>query len=243
MNVVYVALALRWVSRFMQLPGSCLWDVFHSRCRLRTGAGELDVKVVPIDPIVLPSGRVVVGDPLVDIYYAEPLARPVQAGRYSVRLATAAGLGGAVASLVRLLPGTPVCWEPTDPERHGVDSGTSGLTDHELQRRVARKSAYWSERHTNRCMDALDADGLWANRRLHRETGGNLLLFRTATGDGYYSSFWGLSENGDALCLVTRYSSRSAAFGPMDSSYRKGTVRGSSAHRTSPWPQCRSHPG
>ena len=116
----------------MQLPGSCLWDVFHSRCRLHTETGEHQVKVVPVDPLVLPSGRVVVGDPLVDIYYAEPLSRGVPAGRYSVRLATAEGFGGVVASLVRLLPGTPVGWEPTDPEHHGVDSGVSGLTDHEL---------------------------------------------------------------------------------------------------------------
>ena len=43
-----------------------------------------------------------------------------------------------------------------------------------------------------------------------------------------------------ALCLVTRYASRNAAFGPMDCSCRKGAVRGSSAHRTRPWPQCRS---
>jgi hypothetical protein len=189
----------------MQLPGSCLWDVFHSRCRLHTETGEHQVKVVPVDPLVLPSGRVVVGDPLVDIYYAEPLSRGVPAGRYSVRLATAEGFGGVVASLVRLLPGTPVGWEPTDPEHHGVDSGVSGLTDHEVGLRVARKSAGWSERYINRCIDALDDDGLWANRRLDRESGGNVLLFHTASGDGHYPSFWGLSESGEALCLVTDF--------------------------------------
>jgi hypothetical protein len=189
----------------MLLPDPCLWDLFHSRCRLRTEAGEREVEVVPIDPIVLASGRVVVGDPIVDIYFAEPLDRRVPAGRYSVRLATASGLGGAVASLVRLRPGTPVRWEPTEPERHGVDSGVSGLMDYELGRWVEKKSAEWSERHINRCMDALDADGLWANRRLDRETGGNVLLFHTASGDGNYPSFWGVSEGGEAVCLVTDF--------------------------------------
>ena len=189
----------------MQLPDSYLWDVFHSRCRLRTGTGEDVVEVVAIDPLVLPSGRVVVGDPLVDIYYAEPLSRGVPAGRYSVRVATAAGQGGVLATLVRLLPGTPVRWQPTEPACHGVDSGTSGLMDHELERRFAKKSEEWFERHLNRCTDALDADGLWANRRLDRETGANLLLFRTATGDGHYPSFWGLSEGGEAICLVTDF--------------------------------------
>jgi hypothetical protein len=54
-------------------------------------------------------------------------------------------------------------------------------------------------------MDALDADGLWANRRLDRGTGGNLLLFGTALGDGSYPSFWGLTEGGEALWLVTDF--------------------------------------
>jgi hypothetical protein len=189
----------------MEPPDSGLWELFHSRCRIRTAAGEREVEVLPVDPLVLPSGRVVVGDPLVDIYHEGPLARRVPAGRYSVRLATAAGLGGVVASLVRLLPGAPVHWRPTEPERHGVDSGVSGLMDHDLGRRVARKSEEWFERHLNRCTDAMDADGLWANRRLDRETGGNLLLFRTASGDGHYPSFWGLSEGGEAVCLVTVY--------------------------------------
>jgi hypothetical protein len=94
-------------------------------------------------------------------------------------------LGGVVATLVRLLPGTPSRWQPTDPERHGVDSGVSGLMDHELERRVARRSEAWFERHLNRCIDALEADGLWAKSRLDGETGGNLLLFRTASGDGH----------------------------------------------------------
>jgi hypothetical protein len=189
----------------MQLPDPCLWDVFHSRCRLRTEDGEHEVEVLPVDPLVLPSGRMVLGDPLGDIDHAEPLSRRVPAGRYSVRLASANGLGGVVATLVRLLPGTPVRWQPTDPERHGVDSGASGLMDHQLGRRVARKSEAWFERHLNRGIDALDADGLWANRRLDRETGGNLLLFRTASGDGHYPSFRGLSEGGEALCLVTDF--------------------------------------
>ncbi len=35
-----------------------------------------------------------------------------------------------------------------------------------------------------------------------------------------------------ARCLVTRYASQNAAFGPMDCSCRKGAGRGSSAHRT-----------
>jgi hypothetical protein len=189
----------------MQLPDPCLWDVFHSRCRLRTEAGEHEVKVLPIDPIMLPSGRLVVGDPLVDIYHLEPLSREVPVGRYSVRQATVAGLHGAVASLVRLLPGTPIRWQPTDPERHGVDSGVSGLIDRELARRARQKSGWWSERHTNRCMDALDEDGLWAKRRLDRKTGANLLLFNTASGDGSYPSFWGLSESDESLCLVTDF--------------------------------------
>jgi hypothetical protein len=189
----------------MPLPDPGLWAVFQERCRLRTEAGEYDVEVLTIDPLVLPSGRVVVGDPIVAIAYAEPQARGVPAGRYSVRLATAAGVGGAIASMVRFRSGTPVLWEPAAPERHGVDSGISGLIDYELARRVARRSADWSERHINRCFDALDADGLWASRRLDRESGANVLLFRTACGDGTYPSFWGLSEGSEVLCLVTDF--------------------------------------
>jgi hypothetical protein len=190
----------------MQLPGPCLWTIFNLPCRLSTDAGELEVAVLPIDPIALPSGRIVVGDPLVDIYYNEPLTQEIPPGRYSVRLATATGLDGAVASVVRFRAGTAVRWEPTEPDRHGVDSGTSGFVDFELARRVQRKSGEWFERHLHRCSDALECAGEpWGNRLLDRETGANLLFFRTATGDGQYPSFYGYSANGDLVCVVTDY--------------------------------------
>jgi hypothetical protein len=190
----------------MQLPAPSLWTLFHSPCRLATDAGDLEVTVLPVDPIALPSGRIVVGDPLVDIYYTEPLTQEVPPGRYSVRLATATGLDGVIASLVRFGAGTPVRWEPTEPNCHGVDSGISGFIDYELARRVQSKSKEWFERHLHRCSDALDsAQEPWANRRLDREAGGNLLFFRTAGGDGHYRSFWGYSASGDLLCLVTDF--------------------------------------
>jgi hypothetical protein len=46
-----------------------------------------------------------------------------------------------------------------------------------------------------------------------------------------------------ALRLVARQASRNAAFGPIRPPCRKGAVRGSSTHRTRPWPQCRSLQG
>jgi hypothetical protein len=190
----------------MHLPDPLLWTIFHSPCRLATNAGEREVTVLPVDPIALPSGRLVVGDPLVDIYNTEPLTQAVPPGRYSVRLALATGLDGVVASCVRFVADTPVRWEPTEPERHGVDSGMSGLIDYQVACRLQRKSSEWFERHINRCSDALDsAHEPWANRRLDRETGANLLLFRTATGDGHYPSFYGYAANGDLVCLVTDY--------------------------------------
>jgi hypothetical protein len=190
----------------MQLPDPCLWTLFHSPCRLGTGAEELEVTVLPIDPIALPSGRIVVGDPLGDLYDNEPLTQEVPPGRYSVRLATATGLGGAVASMVRFGAGTAVRWEPTEPNRHGVDSGTSGFVDSGLARRLQQKSGEWFERHLQRCSDALEGAGEpWGNRRLDRETGANLLFFWTATGDGQYPSFCGYAANGELVCLVTDY--------------------------------------
>jgi hypothetical protein len=180
--------------------------MFNSPCRLVTDAADLEVTVLPIDPIAVSSGRIVVGDPLVDIYYNEPLTQEVPPGRYSVRVATASGLDGIVATFVRFLGGTPVRWEPTEPDRHGVDSGVSGLIDYKLARRVQRKSSEWFERHLNRCSDALECgQELWSNRRLDHETGANLLFFRTATGDGRYPSFCGYSATDDLVCLVTDF--------------------------------------
>ena len=48
----------------------------------------------------------------------------------------------------------------------------------------------------------------------------------------------------DALCLVTRWASRkcSSCFTSL-APLRRRAARGSSAHRTRPWPQCRSHQG
>jgi hypothetical protein len=190
----------------MELPDPCLWTIFNSPCQLSTDAGDVELRILRIDPIALPSGRIVLGDPIVDICYNKPLMQSVPPGRYSVRLATATGLNGIIASLVRFLVATPVRWEPTDPDSHGVDSGTSGLIDFELACRVRKKSSEWSERHRNRCLDALESsDEPWSNRRLDRETGANLLFFSTATGDGTYRSFCGYSASDDLVCVVTDF--------------------------------------
>jgi hypothetical protein len=47
----------------------------------------------------------------------------------------------------------------------------------------------------------------------------------------------------EALCLVTHWASRNAAFGPIRPPHRKGAARGSSTHRTKSWPRCRSLQG
>jgi hypothetical protein len=190
----------------MKLPNPDLWALFHSECRLRTDAGDLEVAIQHTDPVVLPSGRLVVGDAIVDIYNSEPLVPTLPAGRYGVRLATATGLDGVVASFVRIGLGTAIRWEPADPHCHSVDSGTSGLMDYKLARRIGKRSEEWFERHLNRCTNALACSNeLWANRRSDRETGANLLFFRTATGDGDYGSFFGYSDSGDLVCLVTDF--------------------------------------
>ena len=96
-----------WGFMFMQLPGPCLWTIFNSPCRLVRDGGENQVTVIPIDPITLSTGRIIVGDPLVGIYYDKPLDHEVLPGRYSVRLATASGIDGVIASFVRLGSGMP----------------------------------------------------------------------------------------------------------------------------------------
>jgi len=197
-------LAILWGS--MQLPDASLWQAFRPGARLRTDADEFDVTILHLDPLVVTSGRVAVGDPLVDLYYNEPLSKALPPGRYAVRLAQVTGLDGAALAMIRCGPGIPVRWEPAEPERHGVDSGCSGIIDRKLARKLQRKSSESFERYLNRCTDALQCgDEPWANIRLDRETGGNVLMFRTVDGDGSYPSFLGYSAGGELVCLVTDF--------------------------------------
>jgi len=45
----------------------------------------------------------------------------------------------------------------------------------------------------------------WANITLDTSTGANIICFSTGLGDGVYASYFGLDDEGRALCLVTDF--------------------------------------
>jgi hypothetical protein len=187
----------------MQLPHDGLWLSFQPECRFRTPDRELEVSCLPIDPLVLPTGQIVIGDPLTGLPFDEPVSDVVPAGRYSVRLAQVRGQEGTAVAMVRFAAGPPVRWEPTDPPRHGVDSGLSGLIDLQAAEKLQRID---SERYSNRVSEKVTAnDGLWGNLRINRETGANVLFFQTILGDSDYPSFFGYAADGSLVCLVTDF--------------------------------------
>ncbi|EJC81614.1 hypothetical protein Rleg4DRAFT_3300 [Rhizobium leguminosarum bv. trifolii WSM2297] len=183
------------------------------------------INVIHMGNVELTSGRIVAADPL-----AQPdrpaLARTVAPGEYPVTLYQA--FGRVAAASMRVAEGKPDHWEfavlpgqdPAtlkDDEIFGypvdagvgcyMDAGTLALIDE----RQAEVQAQKPDADINYYDDVLAAD-LDANKgtyALHRPVAGkkgNVAVFWSGWGDGFYPVFWGLDKDGRALVLLTDFS-------------------------------------
>lgn len=209
----------------LQLQPALAWDVNEASSNLGILAltpeelAARKIKLIEMGELVLPTGEIVVADPLVTPD-RDPLARRVKPGKYPVTLYGAQGRN-AVAVL-RFAPSIPVKWElatlagqdiatlkKDEIFGYPVDAGTGSFMD---------KAAYplMLEREKREiaagAKDFNYYDGVLASEYgdyvMHRpipESETNVAVFSSGWGDGFYASFWGLDAAGEPLVLMTDF--------------------------------------
>ncbi|WP_454852363.1 DUF4241 domain-containing protein [Rhizobium binxianense] len=182
------------------------------------------IAVIHMGDVELTSGRIVAADPL-----AQPdrpaLARTVPAGQYPVTLYQA--FGRVAAASMRFADGKPERWELAvlpgqdvktlkDDEIFGypVDAGLGSYMDADTLALIGEREqqAQTQKPHSDvNYYDDVLAPELEANKEayaLHRPVAGkkgNVAIFWSGWGDGFYPVFWGLDKDGRALVLLTDF--------------------------------------
>ncbi|MCC7500938.1 MAG: DUF4241 domain-containing protein [Flavobacteriales bacterium] len=198
------------------------------------GADAVEGKAVThvsIGTVNLPTGRIVVCDPLV-VPGTPAFVRSVPPGRYPVRLHYVDegefGARIAIATLtiskepavhyeMALRPGDElaVLEEPGAYFGFPVDAGLGGFMDEEVAAHyLAWIDRFYQERPDGNIYDDHFAaefaktaepgtrDGDWINYAFPDRPDLNLTMFSSGYGDGVYPSYWGVNEHGGIVCLV-----------------------------------------
>ncbi|TIX92669.1 DUF4241 domain-containing protein [Rhizobium sp. P44RR-XXIV] len=182
------------------------------------------ITILRIGNVELTSGRIVASDPLVGPD-RPALVRAVTPGEYPVTLYEA--FGRVAAASMRFAEGRPVRWELAvipgqdinslkGDEFFGypVDAGLGCYMDADtyalIQEREKQVQAEKSTSDINYYDDVL-APELEANKddyAMHRPISGkrgNVAIFSSGWGDGFYPVFWGLDAGGRPLVLFTDF--------------------------------------
>lgn len=182
------------------------------------------IKTVDMGNVELTSGRIVAADPLAQPDRAA-LAKTVPVGEYPVRLYEA--FGRVAAASMRFADGKPDHWELAtvpgqdvgtlkDDEIFGypVDAGLGGYMDADtlalIGQREEQVQAQKPDSDVNYYDDVvaseLDANkGVYALHRPIAGKKGNVAIFWSGWGDGFYPVFWGLDKNEHPLVLLTDF--------------------------------------
>lgn len=175
----------------------------------RVGMGELQ----------LPTGQVVVADPLVTPERA-PLERRIAPGSYPVMLYQAHGRNAL--AVLRIAPGEAVRWEIAtiagqdaatlkdgDIFGYPVDAGTGSFMDKsayplmlEREKREIAKGATDFNYYDHVLADEYED---FVMHRPLPDSPVNVAVFSSGWGDGFYASFWGLDAAGRPLILLTDF--------------------------------------
>jgi len=166
----------------------------------------------------LPTGRILAADALIGA--GEPFTRSVPPGSYPLALAVARlGTDERVAlSIVRFTSKRIVKWEIAVPEGqdasklkegqiagYGVDSGTGSFCDASTQQLVAEANET-DVGFYDKVVEEMRATRKTTWGRVHIESpNGSLALFSSGYGDGFYTSYFGLDDIGNAAALVTDF--------------------------------------
>jgi len=188
------------------------------------------ITTIALGDVILPTGRIVAADPLVQPE-RPPFLVTVPPGRYPVTLLEH---DGGIAAAVMRFPGGPVFrWQLAVTagqdiktlkanEIFGipVDAGLASYMDATtyplMQQREAKARAEKGERYSEYYSDVL-ADELAANGDryvMHQPVAdqpGNVAIFQAGWGDGFYAVYWGLDGEGRPVALLTDFQTYSDA--------------------------------
>lgn len=186
---------------------------------------RISMQTRAIADLTVTSYRIVACDPF-ECTLALPFAYRVAPGRYPVRLALAdfesAGDQRVAAAMLCLSDAEPTRWEPAKLEGDGkvegdgdgeeatgtidVDSGLAALMDYEAVPFLTAKledDADYLESAIEDQRGPLYTDGPeWFNITLDPSTDLNIVIFSSGWGDGIYSGYWGIDDEGNLACLV-----------------------------------------
>lgn len=179
-----------------------------------------------IATLVLPDGRIVVGDPLVDLS-PTPFTAVAPSGEHPVltaiaQLNSSEGVDERIAcAMVRFSDAEPQRWLMATREGqdlntvkddeifgYGVDSGTGCFASVEaataLNRRMEADEAY-ADRIIEEAEKVYVHTRDWVSVVPDPASNANVVIFSSGLGDGFYASYWGYDGAGTPVCLVTDF--------------------------------------
>lgn len=178
---------------------------------------ERTLHLLNIGELVLTSGKVVASDPM--LYEKLPFTRRIEPGRYPIILSVAHYKTDQRIGFARLqIQPTiiPLRWELATREKapydnrddgYGVDFGLASFMD-------AKTFDLWEKKVSDETIYSAIIEELaktyvntweWGNFVQDTTTGANVLVFSSGHGDGYFRSYWGLSEADEIVALVTDF--------------------------------------
>ena len=208
-------------------------------------------RIVVCNPLTLPPRPLPGAQQLVllTLNHREPFSRPVPPGRYPVvlsvirtsRKGSASAHESIAMAMVRFEDTAPVRWERAtrgEParvlpahQRYGyqADPDITAFLDADVVERVPDRSRQFVDTFTKHSPPMWSSTAL----TLDPKSGGNVIAFSSGTcaeesmAQSVYSSWWGLGEDGQPVCLVTDFQHldlpRPAL--PDDAEARLGRVR------------------
>jgi predicted DNA-binding WGR domain protein len=211
-------------------PGQPAWDLtlaFEKGKTLRDGDTTYKVQLIDIAPLVLTTGKIIACDPFV-ASGARAFQRTVKKGTYPVTLSVAK-IGGrgkderVGCAVVWFAKGDPVKWEmaikpgqalaklkPGHSFGYGVDAGAGCFMDEAAfaNLELVNSIAYANDGYEGWLLPTVQKTFFaedWATAILEPKTKANIVLCSSGWGDGFYTSWWGLSKSGQPLCLLTDF--------------------------------------
>jgi hypothetical protein len=201
-------------------PSPLIGRAFEADATARVEGRPAQLSVVSIGDLDVPSGRIVACDPFI-CDQMQPFTRKVPTGRFPVQLAiTRAPSGDQRVAFARILfsdrpakrwelalpPGESLDGSQTNYAfGYGVDTGTGSFMDAAVYGPYMAAIAHKSS--VDQLVAALNAAPDVPRTWLLRPFGpGNVAMYSSGFGDGYYMSFFGLDEAGQVVSLTTDFS-------------------------------------
>ncbi len=183
--------------------------------------GNVTLKLHNAGDLILSTGKIVACDPAVSTD-TSPFSISVPPNKYPVVLGVAHYRNNqrVAYAMLKFSDEKPVRWEksfPSDQDLaslkenesyyYPVDSATGCFMDVAAAQVFVEKMD--SDIYFDKISEEMDKTYVdtwsWANVCLNPSTEANIICFSTGDGDGAYASYFGVDNEGRALCLVTDF--------------------------------------